>query len=157
MREVVVERTDGLGSVAPVVSSSSHEPLPEWGEFVQTRLSNDYEKPPPMSISLSNPNEVDERKGSCVNASRLAAECAPVALPVSLLSSSTMPNAESESSGERESNVAKIGVDGGTNGLLFNDDDNDDGSCLTRFELSTAIAGEGLIGILWDKHCRSNS
>ena len=111
-----------------------------------------------MSISLSNPNEVDERKGSCVNASRLVAGCVPVALAASLLSSSTIPNAESESSGESESNVAKIGVDGGTtSGLLFNDDDNDDGSCLTRLELSTAIAGVGLIGILWDKHCRSNS
>ncbi len=83
---------------------------------------------------------------------------------VSLLSSSTIPNAESESSGGRESNVANIGVEGGTNGLLFNDDDNDDGSCLIIFELITAIAGElftlvdvGLIGIPLDKHFLSNS
>lgn len=84
-----------------------------------------------------------------------------------------MPNAESESSAEKESaNVAKIGVEGGTRGLLFNDDDNDDGSCLTAFELTTAMAGvlfiaavvcaiEGgerlLIGMPFNKHFLSNS
>ncbi len=88
----------------------------------------------------------------------------PTALLVSLLSSSTIPNAERESSGGSESNVANIGVEGGTKGLLFNDDDNDDGSCLMIFELTTAIAGEiftlvdkGLIGIPFDKHFLSNS
>lgn len=82
-----------------------------------------------------------------------------------------MPNDESESSGGSESNVANIGVDGGTNGLLFNDEDNDDGSCLTRFVLITAIAGELFIVFVGcvnvddeefidtpcDKHLRSNS
>lgn len=58
----------------------------------------------------------------------------PTALLVSLLSSSTIPNAANESNGGRESNVAKMGVEGGTRGLLFNDEDNDDGSCLTTFE-----------------------
>ena len=93
----------------------------------------------------------------------------PTALFVSLLSSSTRPNTERASSGGRESNVANIGVDGGTNGLLllFNDDDNDDGSCLTPFGLAMAIAGElfnvvdaaavELIGIPCDKHLRSSS
>lgn len=88
----------------------------------------------------------------------------PTALLVSLLSSSTIPNAAKESNGGRESNVANIGVDGGTRGLLFNDEDNDDGSCLTIFEWTTAIAGvllrivDGeLIGIPLAKHLRSNS
>jgi hypothetical protein len=106
---------------------------------------------------------VEDKNGSCVsgdNGSRLL--LFPIPLFVSLLSSSTIPNASSESRGGRESNAVKIGVDGGTNGLLLNDDDNDDGSCLTTFELSTAIAGElftveGFIGIPFDKHCLSNS
>jgi hypothetical protein len=85
---------------------------------------------------------VEDKNGSCVNGESGSVDVLPTALLVSLLSSSTIPNAESESSGGRESNVANIGVEGGTNGLLFNDDDNDDGSCLTIFELLMAIAGE---------------
>jgi hypothetical protein len=57
---------------------------------------------------------------------------------LSLLSSSTtIPYAASESSVGNESIVANIGVDGGTNGFveLFNDDDNDEGSCLTMFDV----------------------
>lgn len=88
----------------------------------------------------------------------------PTALLVSLLSSSTIPKAASESSDGRESNAANMGVEGGTRGLLFNDEDNEDGSCFTAFELTTAIAAEllppvegELIGIPLDKHFRSNS
>lgn len=117
-----------------------------------------------MSISLSKPNEADERNGSCVRGDNGSVDVLPTALLVSLLSSSTSPNAANESNGGRVSNVANIGVDGGTRGLLFNDDDRDDGSCLTRLELTTAIAGElfmavdgELIGIPLDKHLRSNS
>lgn len=98
---------------------------------------------------MSKPKDVDDRNGSCVNGESGSLDgLPPTPLFVSLLSSSTMPNAESESRGGRESNVAKIGVDGGTRGLLFNDDDNDDGSCLTAFELTTAIAGVLLIVVV---------
>jgi hypothetical protein len=105
---------------------------------------------------------VEDKNGSCVSGDSGSFEVFPTPLFVSLLSSSTIPNAESESSGGSESNVANIGVDGGTNGLLLNDDDNDDGSCLTIFELTTAIAGEILIvdefiGIPFDIHFLSNS
>ncbi len=137
--------------------------------FVQKRgwagVVNHKGKPPPISISLSKPNDVDDKNGSWLSGE---SGSFPTALFVSLLSSSTIPNTESESSGGRESNVANMGVDGGTNGLLlFNDDDNDDGSCFTIFELTTAIAGELLIlvdvvdeefiGIPLDKHFLSNS
>jgi len=98
---------------------------------------------------LSKPNEVDDKNGSCVvngdSDSRLV--FAVVELPVRLfrskLSSSTMPYALNESNVGKLSNVAKIGVDGGTNGFvgLFNDDDNDDGSCLIIFVGLTVIAG----------------
>jgi hypothetical protein len=105
---------------------------------------------------------VEDKNGSCVSGDSGSVDVLPTILFVSLLSSSTIPNAESESSGGRESNVANIGVDGGTNGLLLNDEDNDDGSCLTIFELTTAIAGElfivvEFIGIPFDKHFLSNS
>jgi hypothetical protein len=106
---------------------------------------------------------VEDKNGSCVNGESGSFEVFTTALLVSLLSSSTIPNAESESSGGSESNVANIGVDGGTIGLLLNDEDNDDGSCLTIFELTTAIAGVlfvvvvGFIGIPFDKHFLSNS
>jgi len=87
----------------------------------------------------------------------------PLILIWSLLSSSTIPNADNESSGGNESNVANIGVDGGTNGFvgLLNDDDKDDGSCLIIFDVATAIAGELFVGELtWiplNKHFFSNS
>jgi hypothetical protein len=128
-------------------------------------MINNYGKPPPISISLSKPNDVEDKNGSCVSGESGSFEVFPTALFVSLLSSSTIPNAESESSGGRESNVANMGVDGGTNGLLLNDDDNDDGSCFIIFELTTAIAGElliivddkGFTGIPLDTHFLSNS
>jgi len=87
----------------------------------------------------------------------------PVALVLSILSSSTIPNADRESSGGNESNVANIGVDGGTKGFvgLFNDDDNDDGSCLIIFDVVKVIAGVIFVGELtgtpFNAHFFSNS
>ncbi len=106
---------------------------------------------------------MEDKNGSCVSGESGSVDVFPTTLFVSLLSSSTIPNGERESSGGSESNVAKIGVEGGTKGLLLNDEDNDDGSCLTIFEWTTAIAGvllmaaEELIGIPFDKHFLSNS
>jgi hypothetical protein len=42
----------------------------------------------------------------------------PLALVLSILSSSPIPNADRESSVGKVSNVAKMGVEGGTNGLV---------------------------------------
>lgn len=87
-----------------------------------------------MSISFSKPKEAEDKNGSCVSGDSGSLEVFPTALLLSLLSSSTSPNMDRASSVGSESNVAKLGVDGGTSGLLlllFSDDDNDDGSCLT--------------------------
>lgn len=116
---------------------------------------------------MSKANEADDKNGSWVNGDNGSVELFPTTLFVSLLSSSTIPNDDSESRGGSVSNVAKMGVGGGTVGLLLSDDDNDDGSCLTAFELTTAIAGVLFIGVFpvddefigtpWVKHRRSNS
>lgn len=87
----------------------------------------------------------------------------PLILVLSLLLSSTIPYAASDSSVGNESIAPNIGVGGGTNGLveLFNDDDNDDGSCLIIFGVCTVIADEPFVGdstgIPFDKHFFSNS
>jgi hypothetical protein len=109
---------------------------------------------------------VEDKNGSWPsedNGSTLLLFVFPLTLVPSILSSSTIPNADRESSGGNESNVANIGVDGGTKGFvgLFNDDDNDDGSCLIIFDVVKVIAGVIFIGELtripFDKHFFSNS
>jgi len=130
-----------------------------------------YEKTPPISISLSKPNDVEDKNGSWPSGDNgstllllLLLFVFPLTLILSILSSSTIPNADSESSVENESNVVNIdGVDCGTKGFVgwFNDDDNDDGSCLITFDVFTDIAGVllvgELIGIPLIKHFFSNS
>lgn len=125
-----------------------------------------YGKTPPISISLSKPNDVEDKNGSWESedkGSLLLLFAVPLAFVFSLLSSSTIPNADSESSAGNESIAPKIGVDGGTKGFveLFNDDDNEEGSCLTIFDVATDIAGELFVGELngtpFNKHFFSNS
>jgi len=124
-----------------------------------------YGKTPPISISLSKPNDVEDKNGSWASGDNgstllllLLLFVFPLTLVWSILSSSTIPNTDRESSGRKVSNVANIGVGGGTNGFigLFNDDDKDDGSCLIIFDVVTAIAGVlfvgELTGIPFNKH-----
>ncbi len=122
--------------------------------------------PPPISISCSKPNVVEDKNGSLPSAdsgSLWLGFKLPLILVLSSLSSSTIPNADKESSGGYESNVANIGVDGGTNGSagLLNDDDNDDGSCLIIFDVVKDIDGVLFVGELTGiplyKHFFSNS
>ena len=58
-------------------------------------------------------------------------------MAVSLLSSSTSAKLDKESKVGKESNLLKIGVDGGTNGRaeFVNEDDNEEGSCLIELLL----------------------
>jgi len=109
---------------------------------------------------------VEDKNGSWPsgdNGSTLLFVVLPQTLVLSILSSSTIPNAARESSGGNESNVANIGVDGGTKGFvgLLNDDDNDDGSCLIIFDVVTVIAEVFFVGELtripFNKHFFSNS
>ncbi len=125
-----------------------------------------YWNTPPISISLSKLNDVEDKNGSWAsedNGSIWLLVVFPLLFVWSILSSSTIPNADRESSVGKVSNVAKIGVEGGTNGFagLFNDEDNDDGSCLIIFEDARAMVGVvlvgELIGIPFNKHFFSNS
>ena len=123
-------------------------------------------KAPPISISLSNPYEVEDKNGSWANGdkgSTLFPLVCPLIFVVSLLSS-LRPKADKESNGGKDSNVAKIGVDGGTKGLveLFNDDDREAGSSLITLGIVTAMAAEPFrdelsIGIPFMRHFFSNS
>jgi hypothetical protein len=121
-----------------------------------------------MSISLSKTNEAEDKNGSRVSGESGSVDGFPMALLLSLLSSSAKPNMDKASSGRSGSFAAKMGVDGGTSGLLlllFNDDDSDDGSCFTTLEFIIATADElftvedvgELMGIPFDKHFLSNS
>ena len=125
-----------------------------------------YGNTPPISISLSRLNDVEDKNGSWAsedNGSIWFVLVFPLVFTLSILSSSTIPNTDSESSGGKVSNVAKMGVEGGTKGLvwLFNDEDNDDGSCLIIVGLFTAIFGVAFVGELieipFNKHFFSNS
>ncbi len=126
-----------------------------------------YGKAPPISISLSKPNDVEDKNGSWPSGDNgsiwLLLFEFPFVFIWSILSSSPIPNAERESSGGNVSNVAKIGVGGGTNGFvgLFNEEDKEDGSCLIRLEVARAIAGVGFVGELtgipFNKHFFSKS
>lgn len=65
-----------------------------------------------------------------------------------MLSSSTISKAGRESRAGKLSNVAKIGVEGGTRGFvgLFNEEESEDGSFLMLFEVVTEMAREDLAG-----------
>lgn len=87
----------------------------------------------------------------------------PLIFVVSLLSSSR-PKADNEFNGGKDSNVAKIGVEGGTKGLieLFNDDDREAGSCLITLGVVTAMTDEPFrdelsTGIPFRRHFFSSS
>lgn len=119
-----------------------------------------------MSISLSKANDVEDKNGSWAkeaNGSIWFWLIFPLGLVWSMLSSSTISNAGRESSVGNWSNAGKIEFVVGRRRWfgLFNDDDNDDGSCLMIFVVATAIAdvdfGGELTWIPFDRHFFSNS